>query len=296
MKRKYSKNETIAAYLFLLPWIIGFIFLIGGPTISTILIGFTRYDIFRPPKFIGLDNFIRMFTDDDVFIKSVSNTIYYSLFNVPLSVIGSLMLAMLVNNNLPGMTGFKTALYIPSITSGIAMAMLWMWIFDPGTGLMNMFLRSLGMSDPPMWFSDPDWVKPTMVLVKVVEVGGARMIIFLAGLQNIPKVYYEVSHLEGAGKLTNFWHITVPILSPIILLNLITAVIDSFKVFVNSYAITNGGPLNESMFLVLYIYKNAFSSIRMGYASAISTFFIFFVLLLTVIQMKFSKKWVHYAE
>ena len=296
MKTKYDKGETFAAFLFILPWIIGFVLLIGGPTIFTVLMGFTRYDIFRPPKFIGLSNFIRMFTDDEVFIKAVKNTVYYSLFNVPISVIGSLGLAMLVNNNLPAMTSVKTALYIPSITSGIAMAMLWMWIFDPGTGLMNIFLRGIGFDNPPMWFKDPNWVKPTMILVKIVEVGGARMIIFLAGLQNIPRVYYEVSHIEGANRFTNFWKITVPILSPIILLNLITAIIDSFKVFVNSYAITNGGPLNESMFLVLYIYKNAFTSIRMGYASAISTFFIFIVLILTIIQMKLSKKWVHYAD
>jgi multiple sugar transport system permease protein len=296
MKQIKPKRETLAAFLFILPWIVGFVLLIGGPLVFTIILGFTRYDVFRPPKFVGLTNFIRLFTDDEVFAKSIRNTLYYSLFNVPISVIGALMLALLVNNNLPGMNGFKTALYIPSITSGIAMAMLWMWIFDPGNGLINIFLRNIGILSPPMWFNDPQWVKPTMILVKVVEIGGARMIIFLAGLQGISKTYYEVAFIEGASKRARFWNITVPMLSPIILLNVITAIIDSFKVFVNSYAITEGGPLNESMFLVLYIYKKAFTSIRMGYASAISTIFIGIVLILTIIQLRLSKRWVHYAD
>ena len=270
-------KETRAAYLCILPWVIGFIFIIGEPFISTIILGFTRYDVFRPPTFVGMRNYMQLFGSDDVFMKSLVNTLYYSAFNVPLSVLGALFLAILVNNNLPGMNGFKTALYVPSITSGIAMAMLWMWIFDPGTGLVNTFLRQLGVTNVPMWFESAKMVKPTMVIVKIVEVGGARMIIFLAGLQGIPQSLYEVAYIDGASIFTRFRKITVPLLSPIILLNLVTAVIDSFRVFVNSYAITGGGPLNESMFLVLYIYKKAFTSIRMGYASAIATIFLIIV-------------------
>jgi multiple sugar transport system permease protein len=296
MKLLKVKKETQAAYLCILPWLLGFIFIIGGPFIFTIILGFTRYDIFRPPTFVGLQNYIRMFSDDDVFIKSLTNTLYYSAFNVPISVIGSLLLAILVNNNLPGMNSIKTALYIPSITSGIAMAMLWMWIFDPGTGLVNTFLSSIGVTNLPLWFQSPSMVKPTMIIVKIVEIGGARMIIFLAGLQGIPKSLYEVAYIDGASAWTKFRKITIPMLSPIVLLNLVTAVIDSFRVFVNSYAITEGGPLNESMFLVLYIYKKAFTSIRMGYASAVATVFLVIVLILTIIELRISKNKVHYAE
>jgi len=295
IKHRIDK-ETQAAYICILPWVLGFIFILGGPFIITIILGFTRYDVFRPPSWVGMQNYIRMFADDDVFRKSITNTLYYSAFNVPISVIGSLLLAILVNNNLPGMNGFKTALYIPSITSGIAMAMLWMWIFDPGSGLVNTFLRNMGVTNVPMWFQSASMVKPTMVIVKIVEIGGARMIIFLAGLQGIPTSLYEVAYLDGASKFTMFKKVTVPLLSPIILLNLVTAVIDSFRVFVNSYAITEGGPLNESMFLVLYIYKKAFTSIRMGYASAVATIFLIIVLVLTVIELKISKKKVYYAE
>jgi len=296
MKTLTEKKENRAAYCFILPWLVGFVLLIAGPTIVTVILGFTRYDIFRPPKWVGLKNFIRMFTDDEVFAKSIYNTFYYTLFNVPIGVFGSLLLAFLLNNNLPGMNYIKTALYVPTIISGIAMAMLWMWIFDPNSGMINTLLRNMGCASPPLWFKDPDTVKLTMILVKVVEIGGTRMIIFLAGLQNIPKVYYEVAYIDGANFWKRFREVTVPLLSPIILLNLVVAVIDSFKVFINAYAITDGGPLNESMFLVLYIYKNAFKSIKMGYASAISTVFIVFILILTVIHLKASKEWVYYAE
>lgn len=296
MKPLKINKETQAAYLCIVPWVLGFIFVIGGPFIISIILGFTRYDVFRPPSFVGMQNYVRMFTDDEVFKKSLTNTLFYSAFNVPISVIGSLLLAVLVNNNLPGMNGFKTALYVPSITSGIAMAMLWMWIFDPGTGLVNTFLQSLGVTNVPLWFQSPKMVKPTMVIVKIVEIGGARMIIFLAGLQGISKSLYEVAYIEGASKFTLFRKITIPMLSPIILLNVVTAVIDSFRVFINSYAITEGGPLNESMFLVLYIYKKAFTSIRMGYASAVATLFLIIVLILTIIQLRISKNKVYYAE
>lgn len=296
MKPLKINKETQAAYLCIVPWVLGFIFVIGGPFIISIILGFTRYDVFRPPSFVGMQNYVRMFTDDDVFKKSLTNTLFYSAFNVPISVIGSLLLAILVNNNLPGMNGFKTALYVPSITSGIAMAMLWMWIFDPGTGLVNTFLQSLGVTNVPLWFQSPKMVKPTMIIVKIVEIGGARMIIFLAGLQGISKSLYEVAYIEGASKFTLFRKITIPMLSPIILLNVVTAVIDSFRVFINSYAITEGGPLNESMFLVLYIYKKAFTSIRMGYASAVATLFLIIVLILTIIQLRISKNKVYYAE
>lgn len=296
MKPLKINKETQAAYLCIVPWVLGFIFVIGGPFIISIILGFTRYDVFRPPSFVGMQNYVRMFTDDEVFKKSLTNTLFYSAFNVPISVIGSLLLAVLVNNNLPGMNGFKTALYVPSITSGIAMAMLWMWIFDPGTGLVNTFLQSLGVTNVPLWFQSPKMVKPTMIIVKIVEIGGARMIIFLAGLQGISKSLYEVAYIEGASKFTLFRKITIPMLSPIILLNVVTAVIDSFRVFINSYAITEGGPLNESMFLVLYIYKKAFTSIRMGYASAVATLFLIIVLILTIIQLRISKNKVYYAE
>ena len=176
------------------------------------------------------------------------------------------------------------------------MAMLWLWIFDPGIGAVNVILRNIGVESPPLWFRDPDWVKPTMILIKIVEVGGARMIIFLAGLQNIPKELYEAAHIDGAKPIKRFFHITFPMLSPIIMFNLVVAIIDSFKVFINAYAITGGGPLNKSMFLVLYIYKNAFTHVRMGYASAIATFFIVIVFIITFIQLKMSKSWVHYTS
>lgn len=294
--RKKQTSDGKVALLFLLPWILGFVFILGGPSIATFFLGFTRYDIMRPPKWVGLKNYIDLFTYDELFLKSIYNTVYYVALNVPLSVFGSLFFAMLLHNNLKGMNVYKTILYIPSIASGIAMAMLWIWFFEPNSGLVNSMLRSAGVSSPPLWFTDPKLVKFTLVLIKVVEIGGSRMIIFLAGLQNISKTLYEVAHLDGANHRTMFFRITIPMLSPILLLNFITAIIDSFKVFMYAYAITEGGPLNESMFLVLYIYRKAFTDIRMGYASSIATIFMVIVFILVLIQLNMTKKWVYYEE
>jgi multiple sugar transport system permease protein len=296
MKTLQKKNtgDGKVAILFLLPWLLGFVFIMGGPSIATFFLGFSRYDVMRPPKFVGMKNYFELFTYDELFGKSMLNTLYYVVLNVPLSVFGSLFLAMLLNNTLRGMNTYKTILYIPSIASGIAMAMLWIWFFEPNSGLVNTVLRNAGVSSPPLWFDDPKLVKLTLVLIKVVEIGGSRMIIFLAGLQNIPKSLYEVAYIDGANRRTMFAHITIPMLSPILLLNFISAIIDSFKVFIYAYSITEGGPLNESMFLVLYIYKKAFTDIRMGYASAIATVFLVIVFVLVVIQLSASRKWVYY--
>ena len=292
--RKVRYN--LAVFLFILPWIIGFTLFVGGPMIASFVLSLTRYDVLSPAKFIGLDNFERMFFEDEVFIKSIKNTIIYTIFNVPIGIFGSLFLASRLNNDLPGNNIFRTTLYLPSITSGIAMAMLWMWIFFFIMGVVNQILRAVGVSNPPLWFKSPEWVKPTMILVKVVEIGGARMILFLAALQNVPTDLYEVAYIEGASSFRRFKDITVPMISPVILLNFITAFIDSFMVFVNAYAITEGGPLNESMFLVLYIYKNAFVSLKMGYASAIASFFIVIIFILTIIQFKLANRKVYYSE
>lgn len=288
-------HENIAGYLFASPWLIGFLVFVLSPIISSFYLSFTRYDILRSPRWIGLDNYINIFTYDELFWKALYNTLYYTVFSVPLAVFGSLMLAILLNHKLKGVGIFRTVFYLPSVTSGVAMALLWIWIFDPGIGIANTILRFFGIRGP-LWFWDDAWSKPTMVIVSLVAIGGTRCLTFLAGLQGLPQEMYEAADIDGANWWVKFKNVTVPLLSPVILFNVIISIINSFKVFTNAYVITEGGPLNSTLFFVLYLYRNAFTWLKMGYASALAWIFFLVVLSFSMIQLYMSKRWVHYES
>ena len=293
IKMNRSFRENLAGYLFASPWLIGFVIFVLGPILASLYLSFTKYDILRPPVWIGIKNYSKMFTDDELFWKSLYNTLFYTVFSVPLAVIGSLLLALLLNSKIKGIGFFRTIFYLPSVTTGVAMALLWLWLFDPGVGLINAIIRFFGLKGP-LWFQDELWAKPTMILVSLVAIGGTRCMVFLAGLQGLPVELYEAAEIDGANWWLKFKNITVPLLSPVILFNVIISIINSFKVFTNAYVITEGGPLNATLFYVLYLYRNAFTWLKMGYASALAWIFFIIVFCLTLVQLWMSKKWVYY--
>jgi multiple sugar transport system permease protein len=278
---------------FLSPWIVGFVLFTGGPVVASIVMSFFSWDAITPPRYVGLGNY-RQLTDDHVLVKSLRNTAVYAALYVPGSIGVALGLAMLLNRKVRGQRFFRTVFYLPTLTQGVATYTLWAAVFEPEGGLINRALRGAGVDSPPRWLQDPDWVKPALVFMAVWAVGG-KMLIFLAGLQNIPRELYEAAEIDGTGPVSRFWHVTVPMLSPTIFFNTIMAVIASFQVFAPAYVLTAQGPEKSTLFYVYYLYNQAFSYFEFGYASAMAWVLFLIVLALTVAQIRLGRKWVHYG-
>ena len=235
------RDEAWHGILFVGPWIIGFLAFVAGPFLASFVLSFTSYKVGVGANWIGFSNYAEMLGDDPLFWKSLYNTGYYVFLAVPLGVLGSLMLAVLLNQKVSGIPVFRTMVYVPSIVSGVAVAYLWMWLLDPNIGLINFFLRSVNLP-APLWTQSETWAKPALVLVSLYGIGGSTMVIFLAGLQNISESLYEAAELDGAGRLRRFSNITLPLLSPIILFNFVVGIIGSFQVFTQAYLMTRGRP------------------------------------------------------
>lgn len=294
-REKFNPKQVILAILFLSPWIIGFIVFGLYPMAMSFYYSLCQYDVLRVPQFIGLANYKDLFFNDSYFWQSIWNTLYYTALKTPLSIIGSLVLAVLVNNSLKGVKIFRTIYFIPSIVTGVALSVLWLWMLNPQFGLLNVMLGFLGLPGT-LWLKSPDWSKPAMVLMGLWSIGGGRMLVFLAALQGIPKHLYESVEIDGGGWWSKFRNITVPLLSPIIFLWTILDVIFSLQIFTEAYVMTKGGPLNSTMFFNLYLYFKAFDDYSMGYASALAWVLLIITLLITLIQFKLSKRWVHYEN
>jgi multiple sugar transport system permease protein len=291
--KKYNKQQAIFGILFMMPWFIGFIIFGLYPMIMSVYYSLCRYDVLRIPQFIGLGNYQKLIFEDPYFWTSISNTLIYTVLRVPLCIIGSLLLAVLVNNAVRGVKFFRTIYFIPSIVTGVVLSVVWLWMFNPQFGLINSFLAYLGIPGP-LWLLDPNWSKPSMVLMSVWSIGGGRMLVFLAALQGIPKHLYEAVDIDGGGWWAKFRNVTVPMLSPVIFLWSVLEIIFSLQVFVEAYIMTQGGPLNSTMFYNLYLYNKAFNDFEMGYASALAWLLLIISLIITVIQFRLSKRWVHY--
>jgi multiple sugar transport system permease protein len=290
-----EKREVYEALAFLSPWIVGFLLFTAGPIVASLVMSLYRWDpsdLNDPTRFIGLANY-REFFRDEVLRLSLYNTILYAAMYIPAAVATALMLAMLLNQQLPGMRVFRTILYLPTITQGVATFALWRIVYDAENGPINRFLR-LFVENPPGWLIDPAWSKPAIVLMNLWSVGG-MMLIFLAGLQNIPRQLYEAASIDGAGRWRQFFSVTVPMLSPTILLNMIMATIGAFQVFAAAYILTNGGPARSTLFYAYYLFNRAFVYFNMGYASAMAWLLFLIILALTALQLHYSRKWVHYA-
>ena len=293
--RKISKLvliENVWFFIFLSPWIIGFLIFTAGPMIASIAISFTRWELLQPPVFVGLANWTGMFKDP-LFGQSLKVTLVYTIFNVPISLVAGFALALLMNVNLPGITLFRTIYYLPSLVSGVAVAMLWTWILNPSFGLINYMLSFFGIQGP-QWIFSQAWVLPSFILMNLWGVGGG-MVIYLAGLQSIPTELYEAADIDGAGWWRKLISMTIPLISPVILFNLIIGMINSFQVFTQAYVMTKGGPGNASLFYVLYLYRNAFQYFQMGYASALAWVLFVIVAFFAFLIFRTSKDRVYYG-
>lgn len=289
--------ENINGYTFASPWLIGFLVFTLGPMLFSLYLSFTDWSAqstLETIGWIGWDNFKKLLTGDRYFWISLENTFYYTFLAVPLGICGALFLAILLNQKVKGISIFRTIFYLPSIVSGVATAVLWTWVFNPQFGIVNGFLSHLGISGPG-WLSEPAWAKPTLIIMSLWGLGGS-MLIYLAGLQNIPEHLYEVAELDGASPFQKFRYVTIPALTPTIFFNLVMNIIGSFQVFTTAYVVSDGrgGPQDSTLFYVLYLYQKAFHEYEMGYAAALAWILFLIILAFTLLVIKSSPLWVYY--
>jgi multiple sugar transport system permease protein len=284
-RRRHSRSkrrENVYGYLFMLPWLIGFLGLFVGPGLASLGFSFTKYDVLSPPKFIGLGNYVKMFTEDDLFWPSLGRTFYYAVLGVPLGVFSSMCLAILLNTKVRGITVFRTLFFMPSLVPLVASAVLWTWLLNADFGIVNQGLRGIGL-DPPGWFSDRKWAIPSLILMGLWQgAGGTRMIIFLAGLQGVPDELYDAASIDGAGAWGRILHVTLPLLTPTIFFNLVLGIIGALQTFAAAFVATQGGPGFATWFFGLHIWKQAFDYWNMGYGAALAWFFAIIIIVMTL--------------
>jgi len=291
---KQERQKLRLGLAFISPWIVGFLFFTLYPIFSSLYYSFTDYGLFGSPTWVGIQNYVDLFTKDDKFFLSLYNTVFFFLLAMPASVVMAIFLAILLNSKLRGMTFFRSLFFLPTIVPAVASAALWMWILNPQWGLLNTSLRLVGVHGPP-WLSTPDWAKPSLVLVALWTIG-SEVIIYLAALQEIPRDYYEAALVDGANAIQRTRFITLPMITPVIFFHLVNGTIWAFQYFTEAYVMTGGGPANATLFYALYLYRNAFTSLKMGYASAQAWILFIVVMIATLIIVRSSKGWVYYEE
>ncbi|NJN81169.1 MAG: sugar ABC transporter permease [Caldilineaceae bacterium] len=294
-KSKIEANEAKWGYIFLLPWLIGLIVFWIGPILASAYFSVLEYDVLSPSKFVGLENYIRAFTADKQFWPSLVRTFYFSIIVVPVGLVGSLGLAMLLNRGMKGTNIFRTFFFLPHLTPAVALAVLWIWLFHPSVGPINLALEFIGI-DGPGWLTSKQWALPALMIISLwAGIGGNTMLIFLAGLQGVPQELLEAAEIDGASPWAKFRNVTLPMISPTMLFNLILGIIAALKVFTLAFVATNGGPSYSTWFYALHIYNQAFAYYRMGYGAALAWIFVIILLALTYLQLTLSKRWVYYA-
>ncbi len=289
---RYAQLEELHGWLFVSPWILGFLAFIIGPMLVSVYLAFTNWDILTPAQMVGVDNFVKLATDDPLVGQALKVTSVYALVSIPLQVVLGLILALLLNEKIKAMSFVRTVFYLPSVVSGVAVALLWRWIFSPDFGLLNAGLHMIGIQGPA-WLADSRTALAALILMSLWGVGGG-MIIFLAGLQGVPTALYEAAEVDGANSWVRFWNITLPMISPVILFQTIIGIIGALQVFTEAFVMTEGGPKNATLFFMLYLYRNAFEFLKMGYASALAWVLFVYILALTLLVLRFSAAWVYY--
>lgn len=294
MKKKklnQQQRNRRTFYLFISPWLIGFIVLTMGPMLYSLYLSFLDWDFLTTPEFVFFENYSEIFLDDPLFYKSMINTFIWAAF-LPLGIIISIILAILLNQKIKGVKIFRTIFYVPVIVPMVANSLLWLWLFNPEIGIINQALSFFGLPTST-WLLSETMVIPALVIMSLWQVGGG-VVIFLAALQGVPKDLYEAASIDGAGELRKFFNITIPIISPAIFFQLITGVIGALQVFTQGYIMTDGGPQNRTLFVMLYIYREAFENFNIGYASALSWVLFIVISLLSVLMFKTVGKKVYY--
>lgn len=294
--QKDEARDNKAGYLFLAPWLVGLVVITIGPMLASLYLSFTDYDFFQAPNFIGLENYQRMFEDARL-LNSLKVTFTYVLVSTPLQLALALGIAVLLNQGMRGLAFYRSVFYLPSLMgASVAIAILWRQLFG-STGIVNQILGAIGFENLPGWISDPSTALWTIILLHIWTFG-SPMIIFLAGLRQIPTMYYEAASVDGASKWTQFWKITMPMLSPIIFFNLVLQIIGAFQSFTQAFIVSNGtgGPSDSTMFYTLYLYLQGFGEYRMGYASAMAWLLLIIIAAFTAINFIAAKYWVFYDD
>ncbi len=293
-RRTLQRKEERDFWIAILPWFLGLFLFTGGPVLASLLFSFTNWTGLSAFEFVGFKNYRELLGEDIVFWETVFNTFYYTVGAVLLGTLGALFVALLLNQNLPGTYVLRLIYYLPSIASGVAISILWIWLFNPSVGLVNHILVSLlPIENGPAWLSSQTWSKPALILKSTWGIG-ANMIIILAGLQGIPTSLYEAARIDGASVFKEFRHVTIPMLSPVLFFVLVISTINAFQILTDILVMTQGGPGTSTYMLVYYIYQNAFIYLKMGYASALAWILFTIIMILTLLQLWGSRRWVYY--
>lgn len=285
------QHDIITAYLCLLPWFIGFLSFVLGPMVFSFGLSFYEADLLTQNYFVGLRNYQELF-QDELFWQSLKVTVIYAFGAVPLGAALALLIALFLNQNIPGLGIWRTIYYLPAVVSGVAVSLLWLQVFNPRAGLINNALAVFGIQGPA-WLFSSTWALPSLIIMSIWGVG-ANMLLYLAGLQGIPTHLYEAATIDGANALRRFWHITIPMLTPTIFFNVIITLIGSFQFFTQAYVMTEGGPNNATLSMVLYLYRKAFQQIRFGYASSVAWVLFAIIISFTLLLQYSSRHWVYY--
>ncbi len=296
----YNRRDVLDGYLFLSPWLLSFLILTLGPLVFSFFLSFCNWDggPLERLQWAGLDNYKRLLFEDEKIVKSLYNTAFYAFISVPLGVVLALLLAVALNQEVRGIIFFRTIFYLPKVVGGPATAILWIWLLNPAFGPFNTILGMLGVPREwqPGWLTSETWSKPALILMSLWGVGGS-MLIYLAGLQNVPRQLYEAAEIDGAGEIRKFLTVTVPMMTPTIFFNLVMSIIGSFQVFSNAYIMTNrtlGDPNESALFYMLYLFRKAFEEFDMGYACAMAWVLFAIILFFTMLVLKSTPFWVHY--
>jgi len=285
-------RQHIAGYIFIAPWFMGFLFWTLAPFLASIGLSFADWSIMGKAKFVGLGNYHKMLSGDVRYRSALWNTLYYTIFAVPLKQVVALAIALLLNQKLRGIYIYRTIFYLPAVTSGVATAILWTQIFGYRMGILNAVLAKVGISARP-WLTDLNLAMRTLIFISLWNVG-QLFLIYLAGLQGVPTHFYEAAEVDGAGAWHKFRHVTLPLITPSIFFNVVMGFINSFKVFTQAYVMTGGGPADRTLFYCLYLYYKAFRDFRMGYAAAMAWILFFIIMAVTLVQLALSRRWVYY--
>ena len=289
---RLARNEALAGYLAIAPWVLGFLLFEFGPLLTSLYLSLTKFDVLTTPKWVGLKNWDKMLFNDPLVWHSLKVTAIYSVGAVSLGLVLGLSLALLLNQDVGGLSYYRTVFYTPAVVSGSAVAMMWLLLLNPEVGVLNRILATVGIQGPA-WLFDRQWAVPAFIIMSTWGVGGG-MVLYLAALQGVPSELYDAAMIDGAGAWPKLWFVTLPMISPVIFFNLVMGIIGSFQVFTSAYIMTKGGPANATYFFVLGIYLNAFEFLKMGYASALAWMLAVIILVLTFIAFRSSGRWVYY--